>query len=108
MRNKKWKELKQECMEQMDFDKCYTAMTSVGWHYGPPRANGPVTRESIRETANYVLDSAIKNLKDKISGDEGFCGTGGFEAHAYKNVEGEKTLILKMVMAEWEAWGYTE
>jgi len=112
MKNKKWKELKQECLEQIDFDKCFTAMTAVGWVHagylhGDVKVNTAlVTLESIKETASYVLDFAIKNVKE--DGEEGFCGTGGFEANAYKSKDGEKTLILKMVIADWEAWGYNE
>ena len=115
MKNKNWEELKRECMEQMDFDKCYTAMTAVGWvHAGYLHGQSDVnlilvTHESIRSTARYVIDQAIFNLRQKESKKkEGFCHTGGFEANAYKSKDGEKTLILKMVLADWEAWGYTE
>lgn len=107
MAKKKWKDLKNECIENFDFDKVFDVMRHLNWVWFNTE-NGLPTEDELVSTLEYAMDSAIKQVKAlKKSTTQpsfiGFSGTGGFEAEAIEYTDDKsRYLTVRFVVTDWQ------
>jgi len=121
----KWKDLKQNVLDNFDFKKAFTAMKSVAWVYADEGVTDySVTLisdiEQIKTAAKRCMDTAVREIKEMADYSdrcpcEYIVASGGFYVRAFcerwREADGleywTKNLEIHCVIAEWEASSFT-
>ena len=96
--NKEYVELRiKDIIDNFNFKRVQMVMEALDWHYFDDNENIP-SLNRLKETATYVLNEAINELKKNIiNSDYSYCETGGFRAIAFIDKENfEKELCLEL------------
>lgn len=96
--NKEYVELCiKDIIDNFNFKRVQMVMEALDWHYFDDNDSIP-SLNRLKETATYVLNEAINELKKNIiNSDYSYCETGGFRAIAFIDKENfEKELCLEL------------
>jgi len=88
----KYEETIENLLEKFDFNKAHALFKVMGWTYFDSGETPTVNK--LEDTARYILEEALKSSLKNPS-ENGYCGTGHFEASVYGN-----ELSLKLVFDE--------
>jgi hypothetical protein len=95
----KWREIIDSVLDDFDFEKIQKMMQAVNWTYAI--SNEVPDVPVLRKTARTLLRTAVKEFAPLMDSQRSFgVSSGGFEATAFCDEDGEHGVMLKFVAEE--------
>jgi hypothetical protein len=101
--NINWQDMIDSVLDDFDFEKIQKMMRAVNWTYAIPNEvpNEVPDVPVLRKTARTLLRGAVKEFVPLMDSQGSFgVSSGGFEATAFCDEDGEHGVMLKFVAEE--------